>query len=267
MATSLRELLDRAKAVPVPEVTLSGEIINDQLAHFPVVLMIDSSGSMEGEKIKAVNSALSKFFTEIASATVGATRTLRDQGDFAVIRYGNDVKTEVAWTHGSKLKPCPPFRAVGSTPMGAALFMAGELLLDQFRAYEREDTEVLCGAVFNLTDGAATDMDPNGIGTDKKTDPELLRMWNEAKELIRWFEEAGSTGYSYVQFFHLGVPGFNTEKLEALSAKPDRVFTIEADISGFFDFVKASLNGLGDYATVSEAVQARLYGMKRSDLG
>jgi uncharacterized protein YegL len=257
VAKTLRELLDQAMAEPIPE-TVVPATVNQHLRHVPVVLLIDSSGSMEGAKINAVNAQLSEFFAEIGSATTGAARTIRDQGDFAVIRYGHDVRVQVPWTHGSQLQALPAFRAGGGTPMGEALVMAGQLLLERFRAYSRDDAEVLCGAVFNLTDGAPTDMDPAGIGLNNQYDPELQKMWNEAKEVIAFFEEAGSRGHSYVQFFHLGVPGFDADNMEQLSAKPNRVYSIESNISEFFDFIKLSLNGLGDYQTISDAVQARL---------
>jgi uncharacterized protein YegL len=256
MAKTLRELLDEALAEPVPELVV-GPTINQHLQHVPIILLIDSSSSMEG-KIEAVNAKLAQFFEEIESGATAAARTIRDQGDFAIIRYGSEVRVEVPWTHGSQLGRVPPFRAVGATPMGSALLMAGQMLLDRFSAYRRDDAEVACGAVFNLTDGAPTDMHPAGTGPDNQYNPQIQKMWVEAKEVIALFEEAGSRGKSYVQFFHLGVAGFDADMMQQLSAKPDRVYSIDADISAFFDFVKASLSGLGDYATIADAIQARI---------
>src|ERR1041385_4362173 len=257
MAKTLRELLDEALAEPIPE-SVVPPTINEHLQHVPVILLIDSSGSMEGAKIEAVNARLTEFFEEIASGAGSAARTIREQGDFAVIRYGSDVKAVVPWTHGSQLKGIPPFHAVGGTPMGAAILMAGQMLLDRLGAYSRDDAEVLCWAVFNLTDGAPTDMDPSGIGTDNQFHSEIQKMWREAKEVIAFFEEAGTRGKSYIQFFHLGVPGFDVDKMQLLSAKPDRVYSIDSNISEFFDFVKLSLSGLGDFQTIADAIQARL---------
>jgi uncharacterized protein YegL len=263
MATNWGDLLAKAMEEDVATAVVPATI-DPQLPHVPIVLLIDTSSSMEGAKIAAVNTHLAKFFDDIANGTSDANKTIRQYGDFSVVRYGNGrVDVEVPWTHGSQLSVTKPMTTAGDTPMGAAIIKAGELLLDRFRAYNRDRTvDVMCGAVFNLTDGAPTDMAPDGIGYDGKFNQALQDKWTEARSAIEVFEFAGSSGHSYVQFFQVGAPGYDAKTLEALSARQNRVFEIGKDMSEFFDFVKLSLTGLGQYPTIADAIQARIKGAK-----
>lgn len=113
----------------------------------PVILLLDRSGSMSGEKIDTLNVAVNQMIESFKSAG-------QDEAEInlAVISFGGDVSYDIPLQPVAELSDCR-LRASGGTPMGAALRRAKDLLEDK----ETIPSKGYRPAVVLVSDGAPTD--------------------------------------------------------------------------------------------------------------
>jgi uncharacterized protein YegL len=212
---SLDEIL-AGEVIKPEEERLLPRTENIGYTHLPVVILLDTSASMSnGNAIGRVSDAIKGFLSSITDPNADEFhRKLRRQGDFCIISYGGDVKTIVNWTPGNDLARVSNLKiaASGNTPMGAAIIQSADLLLNRYRGYKVSGTRAFCGLVFNLTDGAPTDMDPNGEATQKAT-------WHKAQERVALFEQMGSKRNPYAQFIHFATDRGACETLNQFSGE------------------------------------------------
>jgi uncharacterized protein YegL len=214
-----------AKKLPTLEDILGSESIDDDLAdvlpktdnvgftHLPVLILLDTSGSMAGNNaIGQVKSAIEGFLSNVANPKDEFHRKLHRQGDFCILRYGGTVQTALDWTSGQSLPLDPklPLLADGNTPMGEAIVQSADQLLNRYRGYKLTRTRAFCGLVFNLTDGVPTDMDPNGNSQQRE-------MWDKARGRVRLFETMGSNKNPYAQYIHFGTDRTSCDFLRTFS--------------------------------------------------
>ena len=113
----------------------------------PVVLLLDISGSMSGEKIKHLNEAVHHMFNTFAQEEQMETEIL-----VSAITFGSEVNLHIPFTKASQAQ-WQNLSADGLTPMGVALKMAKAMIEDKnttpSRAYR--PTIVL------VSDGVPTD--------------------------------------------------------------------------------------------------------------
>lgn len=94
--------------------------------YMPVVLLLDVSGSMSGDKIN-----------NLYDATVKMIETFAEQGKkeipykVAIITFGDRVECVTRYTDASALQNLPRFNADGMTPLGVALRMAKDMIEDK----------------------------------------------------------------------------------------------------------------------------------------
>lgn len=172
----------------IPDVSL----IDNSEERLPVVLALDCSGSMEGPKLEALQSALKDLDRDLKSDPKVA-KTAR----FLVIKFGGDDHVELGpWQDIMDFIP-PMLVANGRTPTGAAMLRA----LAEIKAQKQEmrSAGVLYKRplVFLISDGAATD------------------DWEEASKLC-----LAAMGANEVTIFPIGVgDDANIEQLSKFSAK------------------------------------------------
>jgi uncharacterized protein YegL len=146
----------------------------------PVILLLDTSGSMGGQKIDALNQAVDEMITAFQGAGDSETEI-----DVAVITFGRDVAlrqplTSVADVRWSGLS------AAGGTPMGTAIAMAKAMI---------EDKEVIPARAYRPTvvlvsDGQPTDSweEPLdafiGEGRSSKCDRMAMAIGHDADETV-----------------------------------------------------------------------------------
>ena len=114
-------------------------------------LLLDTSGSMEGERIRAMNEGFELFCSEIKADPLAQKRT-----EVAVISFGGTARVEIPFTEGRNLQP-RSFSASGGTPLGAALDLALDELAAQKSAYKQSGLEYYRPWLFVITDGSPTD--------------------------------------------------------------------------------------------------------------
>ena len=116
----------------------------------PVILLLDVSGSMHGNKIDSLYDAVVEMIKTFEHAIIKETLI-----NVAIITFGNEVLVHTPYTPVSTLAAngISRFDADGMTPMGTALRMAKDMIED------RETTSNKCyrPAVILVSDGEPND--------------------------------------------------------------------------------------------------------------
>jgi uncharacterized protein YegL len=113
----------------------------------PVIILADTSGSMEGEKIQALNAALRESFAELGSSV-----DPRGEVHVAVYAFDTTVREVLPLTPASNAV-APELHASGKTAMGAAFAVLRQLLEDPDRIPRRAYNPTLV----LISDGKPTD--------------------------------------------------------------------------------------------------------------
>src|ERR1019366_7984381 len=130
------------------------EIGNPTQPHCATVLLLDTSGSMAGEKIAHLNEALKSFKEETLKDDLARKRV-----DLAVLAFGGSVQLMQDFCSVEDFEP-PVLSAGGGTPLGEAILKAADMLEERKRQYKQQGIEIGRPWIFLLTDGAPTDMEP-----------------------------------------------------------------------------------------------------------
>jgi uncharacterized protein YegL len=161
----------------------------------PCVLLLDTSGSMNGAPVRALNEGLAAFRDELAQDALARRRV-----EIAVVTFGGEVKVVQEFVTVDNFTP-PTLEAFGLTPMGTAVHKALDLIEARKAMYKANGVAYYRPWVFLITDGA-----PEGepAGTVEK-----------AADRIKQDEAA-----KRVAFFAVGVDGADLAQLSALSVRP-----------------------------------------------
>jgi uncharacterized protein YegL len=116
------------------------------------ILVLDTSGSMHGEKINQLNQGLIAFRDALQSDSVAQSRV-----EIAIVTFGPAQLTQDFASAGSFAPPT--LSASGDTPLGAALQQSLDMLAMRKKLYKDNGTPYYRPWVFLITDGAPTDGD------------------------------------------------------------------------------------------------------------
>lgn len=181
----------------------------------PCVLLLDTSGSMSGEPIAALNEGLRRFQEELASDTLAARRV-----EVAVVRFGSDVTVAQDFVTPDRFSP-PELVAEGLTAMGGGVQRALDLIAERKALYKANGVAYYRPWVFLITDG-----EPQGE-TDEVVEAAARRVRDE--------ETA-----KRVAFFAVGVQGANMERLGTIAVRtPVRLKGL--DFGELFVWLSASM--------------------------
>jgi len=131
------------------------EIANPQHPHCATLLLLDVSGSMQGDKIKQLNEGFQVFKDDLLQDDLARKRV-----DLAIITFGEDVKVVSDFTSVDTL-PELNFEASGLTPMGYALNLAIDKIEQRKAEYRSKGIDYYRPWIFMITDGEPTDMKPS----------------------------------------------------------------------------------------------------------
>ena len=155
----------------------------------PCVLLLDTSGSMQGPAIDALNSGLKAFKNDLTKDPLAARRV-----EIAIIGFDNEIKVVQDFVTVDHFEP-PTLTAQGQTFMGGAVQKALDLIQARKSQYRTNGVAYYRPWVFMITDG-----EPQG-------EPDNV-VQNAVQRLKK--EEAEKR----VAFFAVGVENANMEKLK-----------------------------------------------------
>ena len=117
----------------------------------PIYLLLDTSGSMAGAPIQAVNQGVNLLYNELMNDP-SAIETVY----IAVITFASQAQMASPLTELTQFNP-PTLKAGGSTSLGAALRLLNDSLDRDIRANAPEQKGDYKPLVFLMTDGQPTD--------------------------------------------------------------------------------------------------------------
>ncbi len=134
--------------LPEPEFIVNSE------PRCPVILLLDTSGSMYGEPIIELNQGVKIFKASVMEDNKASLRV-----EVAVITFNSDI-SDISAKDGfvtmNKFTP-PKLEASGGTQMGAAINKALDVLEERKVVYKDNDIQYYRPWIFLITDGAPTD--------------------------------------------------------------------------------------------------------------
>lgn len=180
------------------------------------VLLVDTSGSMEGEPITELNRGIKAFADALQEDPLARKRT-----EVLVVGFGGE-EPEVPhpFSEVSAFEPVP-LQASGRTPMGAGILRSLDELKERKRLYQEIGVEYFRPWLILMTDGAPTDAAPVIDEAIAK-----LRSWQEKK---------------HVAVFPVGVGPNADMAFLARTSTREPLHLHEAKLTEFFVWASANL--------------------------
>jgi len=181
----------------------------------PSLLLLDVSGSMQGEPIKQLQEGLEVYRDQLFSDGLAKKRV-----EVAVMTFGGKVDLVQTFATVDAFTT-PKLEIMGDTPMGQAV-VEGLQYLQQHKALLRQNG-VGCFRpwVFLITDGAPTDKNSH--------------FWQEALQKVKEGEQKNS-----FSFFAIGVQGADMQCLSELSPGREPLMLQGLEFRKLFEWLSAS---------------------------
>ncbi len=160
----------------------------------PCVLLLDTSGSMQGMPIDALNQGLLAFKDELNQNSLASRRV-----EVAIITFDSHVNIVQDFVTADQFNP-PVLTAQGLTTMGAAIHKALDILQDRKAQYRANGIAYYRPWVFMITDG-----EPQG---------EFEDVLDQAARRLQ-----GDEANKRVAFFPVGVDNANMTRLGQIAVR------------------------------------------------
>ncbi len=119
----------------------------------PVILLLDTSGSMSGQPLKELQGGLEQFLRETADDETASMSV-----ELEIISFGGSVEIEADFAPVCDIADMPPMlSADGSTPLGEALRLADSELKARRRLYKQKGIASYKPWIVLMTDGCPND--------------------------------------------------------------------------------------------------------------
>lgn len=186
-------MIDRSEMTlgdgPSDDPFAGAEFVDNPEPRCPCLLLLDTSGSMQGQPIRELNDGIATFRRELLADELATKRVEIGLVTFGPVRVVSDFQTV------DRFQP-PTLAAGGDTPLGEAVVRGLESLRQRKDTYRANGVAFYRPWVFLITDGAPTD------------------NWQRAADLVQ--EGERSRGIS---FFAIGVENANLDILRRLSIR------------------------------------------------
>ena len=189
------------------------EFVENPENRCPVILLLDTSGSMSGQPIQELNRGLAAFKADVLKDSQASLSV-----EVAMITFGPIVKLTQDFVTIDQFTP-PILEVGGLTPMGAAIEYALDFLENRKQTYKDNGILYYRPWVFLITDG-----DPND-------------SWQSAAQRMRQAE-----AQRRLSFFAVGVQGADMNILKQISP-PERppIMLNGLDFREMFIWLSASM--------------------------
>ena len=200
------------------------EFVENPENRCPVILLLDTSGSMSGQPIQELNRGLAAFKEDVMKDAQASLTVEVAIVTFCPVRLTQDFVTIDHFTP-------PKLETDGVTPMGEAIEYALDLLETRKQSYKDNGVLYYRPWVFLITDGAPTD------------------AWEGAAQRVRE-EEAQRR----MLFFTVGVQGADMNKLRQIAPPKRPPVTLNGlDFRSLFVWLSTSMKRVSS-GKVGEAV-------------
>jgi uncharacterized protein YegL len=133
------------------------EFANNPEPRCPCVLLLDTSGSMAGEKINALNEGLKVFKEDLGKDPLASRRV-----EVAIITFNTQVTVVQDFVTVDQFQP-PTLTITGQTFMGCAIHKALDLIQARKAQYKANGVTYYRPWVFMITDGEPQGEEPNVV--------------------------------------------------------------------------------------------------------
>lgn len=180
----------------------------------PCVLLVDTSGSMIGTPINALNLGTQQLKAELQKDPLAGKRV-----EIALVSFNSGVTVEQDFVTPDAFNP-PNLSATGLTEMGQGIQKAFEMLEARKADYRNHGVAFYRPWIFMITDGEPTD--DTSIAEQRVKDAEVSKR---------------------VAFFAVGVDGADMDALARISVRPPVKLT-GLDFSKMFEWLSRSLQAV-----------------------
>lgn len=157
------------------------------------VLLLDTSGSMNGTPIDSLNDGLKTFQQDLQEDALASRRV-----EIAIVTFGKDgCQTLQEFTSAGQFA-APTLQADGGTPMGEAINIALDLVMARKKTYKDAGVLYYQPWIFMITDGA----------------PNATSPWRQAAQRVQAEMNANA-----LTFFGVGVAGADMEVLSTITPR------------------------------------------------
>lgn len=190
----------------------------------PCVILLDTSQSMDGERIDALGRGLRALKKALLDDLLASLRV-----EVSIVTFNSRIQTVQTFATPDRMV-LPELKAAGKTRMGSALLHAVDILEERKNDYRDNDIDYYRPWIFLLTDGA-----PQG------EDEEVIHA---ATERIKAMEERKS-----LCFFAIGFGDADMRRLNKISVRPP-VALKDLKFEELFQWVSKSMSSAaaGDHA-------------------
>ena len=158
----------------------------------PCVLLLDTSGSMNGARITALNEGLASFRMDLEQDELALLRV-----EIAIVTFGGRPELVQDFVTANEFAP-PQLSVGGQTPMAGGINLALDLIEARKLSYKANGVPFFRPWVFLITDGEPTDG----------------ALWEQAARRVQAAEAAKK-----VAFFAVGVGGANLDMLAQIGPR------------------------------------------------
>ena len=128
------------------------DLIENPTPRVPVVLCLDTSGSMDGDPIRELAQGVALFYASVFDDEIA-----RYSAEIGIVTFGNFGVQRAADFGPVEQRPSLTLGAGGVTPMGEAVCEALEMLEERKRQYQEAGVDYYQPWLVLMTDGAPTD--------------------------------------------------------------------------------------------------------------
>ena len=206
--------------------------VNNPAPRCPVILLLDTSGSMSGAPIQELNQGLRQFIAETAEDEAASMSV-----ELEVITFDSAASVFLPFKPISSVDRNPdPLDAMGTTALGAGLNMASRHLKERRKAYQQKGISSYRPWVILMTDGGPND------------------DWVDSAREMRTLGEQGKIQYIGIE---IGDQAAHETLCRILPANPGPVKLQGLKFKQFFRWLTDSLRSVSSSA-VSEEDNVRL---------